>query len=158
MWSRPCRVSWSFLCVWSECHPSIWSEYHPGIWSECHPGVWSEYHPGVCDSLVLLSMATLGIEGINALSQTHALTLSRVWLYQDTGSSPSPQSGKTVLTTSKLVAFQIIILVSVLINTDLVTRSKPRLVNTVSDVIEPDLKTKTNHCVRCDWVRLENQD
>ena len=81
-----------------------------------------------------------GSKVINALSRTYAWTITRVWLCQDEGSSPSSQSGKTVLTTSKLVVFQIIILVGALINTDLVTYSKPRLINTVSDVIESGIR------------------
>lgn len=99
-------------------------------------------------SVILLLVAVYSLslwllqasKAINNSRQTYVWTLTRIWFHQDEGSSPSSQSGKTIFTTSKLFVFHIVIILSALINTDLVTYSKPKLIDTVSDAIESGIK------------------
>lgn len=68
-------------------------------------------------------------------------TLIKIWLHQDTNDDISKiQSTRAILTLSKLLILLFLIFIAACMNTDLVSYTKPIIINSVSDAIESGIK------------------
>lgn len=92
--------------------------------------------------IYLLSIFFLLIsKRINIRKNSYINQLTRIWFHQDAGDDyKAEQSVKVILTTSKLFLLQITILLGVLINTDLVSYTKPKVIYTIDDAIESNVR------------------
>ena len=93
-------------------------------------------------SIYLLSIFFLLIsKRINIRKNSYMYQLTRIWFHQDANDDHKvEQSVKVILTTSKLLLLHIIILIGALINTDLVSYTKPKVIDTVADAIESNVR------------------
>ena len=92
-------------------------------------------------SIYFLSAYLLSKSAFINKSSRKIWTLTRIWFNQDADDGVlNIQSQKVILSTSKILIFHFIILISVCVNTDLMTYSKPKLIDSVSDAISSKIR------------------
>ena len=103
----------------------------------------------VFDSSVTLLMIGVYFLSLYLLSKSASVNrcrpnlwmLNRIWLHQDTDDDKvGPSSQRAVLNSTKLFIFHFIILVCACMNTDLITHTKPTLIDTVRDAINSKIR------------------
>ena len=104
--------------------------------------VFDHYVTFLLSMLYLLSVIALKKSALmNRIKTSSIWTLTKIWFHQDSNDNLiRAQSQKTILNTSKLTLVYFFILISAFINTDLVSYSSPKLIDSVDDAIESGIR------------------
>ena len=91
--------------------------------------------------IYVLSVIALKKSALINRTKSYIWILTKIWFHQDSNDdSIGIQSQKTILNTSKVTLVYFIILISAFINTDLVSYSSPKQIDSVDDAIESGIQ------------------